>query len=163
MARVVETVDETVCWDGGVSATSDVLGRFWTWDSHSLIEDKTFALPMGCSDFLVVVNDATVQLVHLSKALASEEGGGFFATDTSGAIHENFAVFERGESVHVRREFPKVLDIAFDRVCELSHSGFVAVSDIDENDCWIGLDGVTPLFRAEVVVMGIRLKRSGRL
>jgi hypothetical protein len=72
VARVVETVDEAVCWNGGVSATSDVFGRFWTLDSHSLVEDKTFALPMGCTDFLVVVHDAAVELVDLSKALASK-------------------------------------------------------------------------------------------
>lgn len=73
MARVVQTVDEAVGGNRGVSATSDVLGGLWAWNSHALIKHKTFSLPVGCADFLVVIYNAAVELVNFTKPVTTEE------------------------------------------------------------------------------------------
>lgn len=73
MAGVVEAVHKSVCRGTGVGAASDVFDGLRRWHRHALVEDKTFSLPVLCSDFMVVVHDASVQLVNPVEAVVPKE------------------------------------------------------------------------------------------
>ncbi len=157
---VVQTVDETIGGCPGVGASSDVFDGLRRRHGHPLVEHETFTLPVFCPDFTVVIHDAAVQLVNPFKAVGSEECRSFFATDSAGAVHQHLTVTKFSEAVHISREFPKVFDIAFNCIGELTDCGLIAVSDIHEDDIRIIFDRGLPFGWGEMVVMGIGLERD---
>ena len=159
MTGVVEAIDDAIRRATGVRAAAEGDERFIDADGHALVEDETFAKPVLIPILLLVAHDAAVELIHVAKAVAAEEGGGFFAADAAGAIHEDFAFLQVGELIEVAGEVAEVLDVARDGTSEFAGVGLVAVADVDEDDVGLPLEGAFPVGGAEMVVV-IRLERD---
>ena len=122
-------------------------------DTDALIEDIAVALPHALivGDFFEVFEDAALEVVDMLEALFEHPGGGTLAADASGAEHGDFFV-DFGVVVFIDElwELAEAGDLWIDCPFEGAGVKFVVVAGVDEDDLWIGDEGV-PVFGFDVL------------
>src|SRR6056297_707144 len=105
----------------------------------SVVKNKVFAHKFIFQVSIVhlsgVLNNPAFQLVHIFKALVFVIGTGFFAADTSGAVHDQFFVFFMLGKVlfnNVQR-ITKSIYIGCDGIFKMPYLAFVMVAHIYQN------------------------------
>ena len=73
MTRIVQAIHEAAGRPVGVRASTDLDQAFFHAHRHPLIEDETFALPMFVPEFLLVGEDAAMQLKDVFETFAAQE------------------------------------------------------------------------------------------
>ncbi len=122
-------------------------------DADAFVKDIAVAFPhaLFCGDFFDVFEDAAFEVVDIFKALVERPGGGSLAADATGAEHGDLFV-DLG------------IVVAHDELWELAETGdfwidgtfkgacveLVVVAGVDEDDFWIGDQGV-PVFGFDVL------------
>lgn len=106
---------------------------------HTTIEDKVFAFKFAFQslllDLVLVVNDASVELVDIGKSFVFEECACLFAANTACAVEEHFFVFFVCECFDNFFKFvAKCLCNGRDGVFEFANIAFVFVAHVND-DC----------------------------
>ena len=107
----MQAVDKTARGPSRVRADPDRDEVLLDLDGHAIVEHEAFAQPVFVPELLLIVDNPTMELEHLFKAVVSEERGGFFAPNASGAVHEDRLVPVLLECFHVGGKFPEKLDV----------------------------------------------------
>ena len=73
VTRIVQAIDEPARRSSGMRTAPNLHEPFFHPDSHPLVEDETFSLPVFVPELLLVGRDSAVQLKDILESLAAEK------------------------------------------------------------------------------------------
>ena len=114
-----------------------------------MAKDKIIDI-LSLKDFLCILNDATVQVIHIFKSFKLKIGACFFATNTARAVHDHFFIFMPFQVIDHQRQFlAEGIRIGAKRAVKSPHFAFIMIAHIHHNGIRI-FDGFIEFYRVKV-------------
>ena len=103
--------------------------------SHALVENKTLSIVVRTAAFLEVFQDAAVELMDISKALAFHVGPCLLTANAAGAKHHHGLVFEGlGKLSDCLWKIPEMVDTCWERSTKSPEFDLVVVACVEKRD-----------------------------
>ena len=121
---------------------------------HPFVKNKVLAdvqiVEPLLADLSGVLDDAAVQLMDVGEAAVLEPRGGFFAPNSTGAVHDDVAVVLAFQHVfHLLNLLAERVHIGQNRTLEVAHLALVMVAHVDQNRV-LALDQLVELWGVQV-------------
>ena len=117
---------------------------------ESIIKHKTASFKMRVGKFVVEVDNASLELIHILKSLLFEEGRCFFTANTTGAVRDHFFVFQMVQPCNCTREFFKGADWQCLGISKFSDLMLVVIACVEENEILFVVKHFFELFRGKM-------------
>ena len=121
-------------------------------DCDATVEDEAFAFKAAVWKLLEVVQDTPFELIHIFVALLLHLDDGFFATDSSGAVHQDFLILREIHVPNGGRKVREIFGLGINGALKHPELRLVHVSNVDENQIILRVENLLPLFRRKMVL-----------